>query len=147
MRTPIHKAFHTLQLLTVTLRKPFTVTWVYPAVKAEPSSPVIDADTNIVPLSSSSPVMISSDFNEDLPIVSKPLAATDANDNDDDEYENVRGYQSDNMSDFVIDDDPFVENITSDVGLSASAISSVAASPLLIHTADMSGKDLGSCNE
>ncbi|KAG5334227.1 hypothetical protein C0989_003874, partial [Termitomyces sp. Mn162] len=79
-------------------------------------------------------------------LVSRPLAATDANDNDDDEYENVRGYQSDNMSDFVIDDDPFVENITSDVGLSASAISSVAASPLLIHTADMSGKDLGSCN-
>ncbi|KAH0584503.1 hypothetical protein H2248_010039 [Termitomyces sp. 'cryptogamus'] len=145
-----HKALQMLQSWTVTPKKPSTVTQVYPAVKAEPSSPVIDADTNIVPLSPGSPVTISSDSDEELPIVSdlhkcpasRPLAAMDANSNDEDEYEKVRGYQSNNMSDFVIDDDPFVENISSDVGSSVPAISSVTAGSLLIHTADMSGKDL-----
>ncbi|KNZ72334.1 hypothetical protein J132_04024 [Termitomyces sp. J132] len=68
---------------------------------------------------------------------SRPLAAMDANSNDEDEYEKVRGYQSNNMSDFVIDDDPFVENISSDVGSSVPAISSVTAGSLLIHTADI----------
>ncbi|KAG5330329.1 hypothetical protein E4T56_gene446 [Termitomyces sp. T112] len=86
MHTLTHKALQTLQLLTVTPKKPSTVMWVYPAVKAEPSSPVIDADTNIVPLSPGSPVMISSDSDEELPVVSnlhkhlasRPLAAMDA---------------------------------------------------------------------
>ncbi|KAG5329608.1 hypothetical protein C0989_009498, partial [Termitomyces sp. Mn162] len=146
VRHPVYIALQTLQSWTVTLKKLSTVTQVYPAVKAEPSSPVIDADTNIVPLSPGSPVTISSDSDEELPIVSElvvllmlyqlPLAAMDANNNDEDEYEKVRGYQSNNMSDFVVDDDPFVENISSDVGSSVPAISSVTAGPLLIHTAD-----------
>ncbi|KAG5332938.1 hypothetical protein C0989_006374 [Termitomyces sp. Mn162] len=163
-----------LQLLTVTPKKLSTVMQVYPAVKAEPSSPVIDADANIVPLSPGSPVTISSDSDEELPVVSelvvllmlyqlfvnlyafcslhkhlasRPLAAMDANSNDKDKYEKVGGHQRDNMSNFVVDDDPFIENISSDVGSSVPAISSVTASPLLIHTADMSGKDLSSHDE
>ncbi|KAG5717356.1 hypothetical protein E4T56_gene1807 [Termitomyces sp. T112] len=155
--TPTHKALQMLQLLTVTPKKLSTVMQVYSAVKAKPSSSVIDADANIVPLSPGSPVTISSDSDEELPVVSDlvvllmlyqlPLAAMDANSNDENKYEKVGGYQSNNISDFVVDDDPFIENISSDVGSSVPAISSVTASPLLIHTADMSGKDLGSHDE
>ncbi|KAH0588571.1 hypothetical protein H2248_004402 [Termitomyces sp. 'cryptogamus'] len=134
MCTPTHKALQMLQLLTVTPKKLSTVMQVYPAVKAEPSSPVIDADAIIVPLSPGSPVTISSDSDEELPIVSdlhkhlasRPLAAMDANSNDEDKYEKVGVIRVTICLIFV------------------PAISSVAASPLLIHTADMSGKDLGS---
>ncbi|KAH0588580.1 hypothetical protein H2248_004410 [Termitomyces sp. 'cryptogamus'] len=71
MCTPTHKALQMLQLLTVTPKKLSTVMQVYPAVKAETSSPVIDADANIVPLSPGSPVTISSDSDEELPVVSE----------------------------------------------------------------------------